>query len=225
MRSQLDLRLDRVVVRVRYDSRMHAMRSTRVLIADDHPMVRRALSESLLQSFGESFEVLEAGNVATAREALSTTSVDLLLLDLSMPGMDGARTLQALRTDFPSVPILVVSAIEEPQVIRQTMELGAAGFLPKSSPFATITDAVRAVLAGELWFPHLGAIEPPARLAELTPQQRHVLALVCQGKQNKEIAAELHVTEATIKAHVTQILQKLGVRSRTQAALLARQFT
>src|SRR3954471_8704259 len=136
---------------------MHVTRSTRVLIADDHPMVRRALSESLLQSFGDSFEVLEAGSVATAREALSMTSVDLLLLDLSMPGMDGARSLQALRTDFPSVPILVVSAIEESHVIRQTMELGAAGFLPKSSPFGTITDAVRAVLAGELWFPHLAA--------------------------------------------------------------------
>jgi len=194
-------------------------------------MVRRALRESLLQSFGDSFEVLEAGSVASAREALSTSSVDLLLLDLSMPGMDGARSLQALRTDFPSVPILVVSAIEEPQVMRQTMELGAAGFLPKSSPFSTITDAVRAVLAGELWFPQLAASAPahdnslPARIAELTPQQRVVLELVCQGLHNKEIATELRVTEATIKAHVTQILHKLGVRSRTQAALLARQLT
>ena len=102
-------------------------------------MVRRALSEALLQSFGDSFEVFEAGSVASARETLSTSGVDLLLLDLSMPGMEGARTLHALRTDFPSVPILVVSAIEEPQVMRQTMELGAAGFLPKSSPFSAIT--------------------------------------------------------------------------------------
>jgi DNA-binding NarL/FixJ family response regulator len=185
-------------------------------------MVRRALSES----FGENFEVLEAGSVASARETLSNTSVDLLLLDLSMPGMDGARSLQSLRTEFPSVPILVVSAIEEPHVIRQTMELGAAGFLPKSSPFSTITDAVHAVLAGELWFPHLTASMPEtARIADLTPQQRCVLELVCQGKQNKEIAVELHVTEATVKAHVTQILHKLGVRSRTQAALLARQLS
>jgi DNA-binding NarL/FixJ family response regulator len=208
---------------------MHATRNTRVLIADDHPMVRRALSESLLQSFGESFEVLEAGSAVSAREVLATASVDLLLLDLSMPGMDGARSLQALRRDFPSVPILVVSAIEEPQVMRQTMELGVAGFLPKSSPFAAITDAVRAVLAGELWFPELGTTleeprELPARIADLTPQQRRVLELVCQGRHNKEIAVDLGVTEATIKAHVTQILQKLGVRSRTQAALLARQL-
>lgn len=208
---------------------MQVTRSTKVLIADDHPMVRRALRESLLQSFGESFDVLEAGSVASAREELSATSVDLLLLDLSMPGMDGARSLQALRADYPSVPILVVSAIEEPQVIRQTMELGAAGFLPKSSPFSTITDAVRAVLAGELWFPDLGTTpepprELPARIADLTPQQRCVLELVSQGKHNKEIAAELGVTEATVKAHVTQVLHKLGVRSRTQAALLARQL-
>jgi DNA-binding NarL/FixJ family response regulator len=200
-----------------------------VLIADDHPMVRHALRESLLQSFGESFEVLEASSVAAARETLST--VDLLLLDLSMPGMDGVRTLQVLRTEFPSVPILVVSAIEEPHVMRQTMDLGAAGFLPKSSPFSTITDAVQAVLAGELWFPAVDPAEAeqenplPARIAELTPQQRCVLDLVCEGKHNKEIAAQLHVTEATIKAHVTQILHKLGVRSRTQAALLARQLS
>src|SRR5262249_7082579 len=152
---------------------------------------------SLLQSFGDSFEVFEAGSVASARETLSTTHVDLLLLDLSMPGMDGIRTLQTLRTEFPSVPILVVSAIEESQVIRQAMDLGAAGFLPKSSPFSVITDAVRAVLAGELWFPDLGATvaeeEYPvsARIAELTPQQRFVLELLCQGKHNKEIAADL----------------------------------
>lgn len=202
-----------------------------MLIADDHPMVRRALSESLLQAFGESFEVIEAGSVASAREALSTTGVDLLLLDLSMPGMEGVRSLGALRRDFPSVPILVVSAIEEPQVMRQAMELGAAGFLPKSSPFSAITEAVRAVLAGELWFPEICAshAEPedslPARISQLTPQQLCVLSLVCQGKHNKEIAADLDVTEATVKAHVTQILQKLGVRSRTQAALLARHLS
>jgi DNA-binding NarL/FixJ family response regulator len=210
---------------------MHVIRNTRVLIADDHPMVRRALSESLLQSFGDSFEVFEAGSIPSARETLATTRIDLLLLDLSMPGMDGARTLQSLRAEFPSVPILVVSAIEESQVMRQTMDLGAAGFLPKSSPFSMITDAVEAVLAGELWFPDLSTTEAEhavpvlARIAELTPQQRCVLELVCQGKHNKAIATELHITEATVKAHITQILHKLGVRSRTQAALLARQLS
>lgn len=207
------------------------MTSTRVLIADDHPMVRRALSEALLESFGASFEVLEAGTVASAREAMSNTGVDLLLLDLYMPGMEGALSLNALRAEFPSVPILVVSAIEDPSVVRQTMEFGASGFLPKSAPFSAISDAVRAVLAGDLWFPELdnGETEQAdgemaARIAELTPQQRRVFVLVCQGKLNKEIAFELDVTEATVKAHVSQILHKLGVHSRTQAALVAQRL-
>jgi DNA-binding NarL/FixJ family response regulator len=204
--------------------------STRVLIADDHPMVRRALSEALLESFGASFEVLEAGSVASAREAMSNNGVDLLLLDLYMPGMEGALSLNALRADFPSVPILVVSAIEDPSIVRQTMEFGASGFLPKSAPFSAISDAVRSVLAGDLWFPEFDTEtehadgQMAARIAELTPQQRRVFVLVCQGKLNKEIAFELDVTEATVKAHVSQILHKLGVHSRTQAALVAQRL-
>lgn len=208
------------------------MTNTRVLIADDHPMVRRALSEALLESFGATFEVLEAGSVPAAREALSANNIDLLLLDLSMPGMGGALSLKALRADFPSVPILVVSAMEEPLVVRQAMEFGASGFLPKSAPFSAIGEAVRAVLAGDLWFPAtLGeGVEPAdeqlaARIAELTPQQHRVFVLLAQGKLNKEIAFELEVTEATVKAHVSQILHKLGVHSRTQAALVAQRLT
>lgn len=194
-------------------------------------MVRRALTEALLESFGASFEVLEAGSVAAAREALANNGVDLLLLDLYMPGMEGPLSLNALRADFPSVPILVVSAIEEPAIVRQTMEFGASGFLPKSAPFAAISDAVRAVLAGDLWFPEIESAEVgeadaeiAARIADLTPQQRRVFLLVCQGKLNKEIAFELDVTEATVKAHVSQILHKLGVHSRTQAALIAQRL-
>src|SRR4051812_11865895 len=136
---------------------IHVTSTTRVLVADDHPMVRRALTEALRESFGESFEVLEAGSLPSVREALSTTRVDLLLLDLDMPGMNGALSLSALRADFPSVPVLIVSAIEERQVLRQTMELGASGFLSKSAPFGAIGDAVRAVLAGSLWFPEVCA--------------------------------------------------------------------
>jgi DNA-binding NarL/FixJ family response regulator len=142
--------------------------------------------------------------------------------------MNGAHSLIALRADFPSVPILIVSAIEERQVLRQTMSFGASGFLPKSAPFGAISDAVRAVLAGNLWFPEISAddAEPAdqlaARIDELTPQQRRVFVLVCQGKLNKEIAFELGVAEATVKAHIWQIFHKLGVQSRTQAALLAR---
>ena len=202
---------------------------TRIVIADDHPMVRRALREALVESFGADFEILEAGSIQAARDLLAADRVDLLLLDLYMPGMEGAVSLLPLRADFPSVPILVVSAVEEPLIVRQTMEFGASGFLPKSAPFSAISEAVRAVLAGDLWFPEIpdsGASGPSdaqlaGRIAELTPQQQRVFALLAQGKLNKEIAFELDVHEATVKAHVTQILQKLGVHSRTQAALVA----
>jgi DNA-binding NarL/FixJ family response regulator len=204
---------------------------TRVLIADDHPMVRRALTEALAESLGAHFEVLEAGSVGRAREILAVGNVDLMLLDLRMPGMDGALTLLTLRTDFPAVPVLVVSANEDAQVVRQAMEFGAAGFLPKSAPFEAIGRAARAVLDGDLWFPDVDAAggrseadRYTARVADLTAQQQKVFALLAQGKLNKEIAFELNVTEATIKAHMTQILQKLGVHSRTHAALIAQRL-
>lgn len=207
------------------------MTTTRVLIADDHPMVRRALSEALHEALGASFELLEAGSVSAVREYLSAGRVDLLMLDLYMPGMDGALSLSSLRADFPSVPILVVSATEESLVVRQTMEFGASGFLPKSAPFSAIGEAVRAVLDGDLWFPEVsgGGVDPldaqlVARVAELTPQQHRVFTLLARGKLNKEIAFELEVHEGTVKAHVTQILQKLGVHSRTQAALVAQRL-
>jgi DNA-binding NarL/FixJ family response regulator len=208
------------------------MTTTRVLIADDHPMVRRALSEALIEAFDASFELLEAGSVQALRAHLAKDRVDLLLLDLYMPGMDGALSLSALRADFPSVPILVVSAVEDPLIVRQTLEFGASGFLPKSAPFGTIGQAVRAVLAGDLWFPEsLNHVAEPkdaelvARIAELTPQQHRVFMLIARGKLNKEIAFELSVHEGTVKAHVTQILQKLGVHSRTQAALVAQRLS
>jgi DNA-binding NarL/FixJ family response regulator len=207
------------------------MTGTRVLIADDHPMVRRALREALIESFSSGFELLEAGSIDGVRESLSRERVDVLMLDLAMPGMEGTLSLISLRAEFPSVPILVVSAIEEPRIVRQAMDFGASGFLFKSAPFATIAEAVRAVLAGDLWFPQASAAsltasdeEMAGRISELTPQQRRVLVLLAQGKLNKEIAFELDVHEGTVKAHVTHILQKLGVNSRTQAALVAQRF-
>jgi DNA-binding NarL/FixJ family response regulator len=204
---------------------------TRILIADDHPMVRSALRQAVAGASAEELEILEAASLATARECLGRGPVDLMLLDLNMPGMDSTLSLSALRSDFPAVPILVVSATEDPRVMAQVMEFGAAGFLPKSAPFDAIGEATQAVLAGELWFPQewgtgVAAFdqELAGRIAELTPQQRRVLLMVGRGKANKEIAFELQVQEGTVKAHVSQILCKLGVTSRTQAALVIGRF-
>lgn len=199
----------------------------RILIADDHPMVRHALKDALQTVLPPSLQVDEAGSVAEAQRRLRADEVDLLMLDLHMPGADGALVLHTMRTNFPTVPVLVVSATEDPAVIRQVAGLGAAGFLPKSAPWASIGEAVTTVLRGELWFPRATAREPgdapglAEKLAILTPQQHRVFLLVAHGKANKEIANELAVTEATVKAHVSHILDKLGVNSRTQAALMA----
>lgn len=205
--------------------------SIRILIADDHPMVRSALKQAIVGASGEDLDVLEAGTLASVRECLTAGPVDLMLLDLNMPGMDSTLSLSSLRSDFPAVPILVVSATAEGRVVAQAMEFGAAGFLPKSAPFSAIGEAVRAVLAGDLWFPEgSGPIadsldqEFVTRIGDLTPQQRRVFTMVARGKSNKEIAFELNVQEGTVKAHVSQILTKLGVHSRTEAALVAGRF-
>lgn len=212
----------------------------RIVIADDHPLVRRGLAEALAEIVGAPGDIVEVGSLAGAEQALADRGADLLLLDLRMPGMNGLAGLEALRARHPSVPVLVVSATEDPAIIHQVMSLGASGFLPKSSPVGAIGEAVAAILAGDLWLPdapaapaaELGgevagdfaAIAPGDPELDLTPQQRRVLALLTDGKPNKQIAFELAVTEATVKAHLSQIFRKLGVHSRTQAVLSARRL-
>ena len=206
--------------------------ATRVVIADDHPMVRRALAESLDRILAGA-EIAEVGSLAEATAALDSGGADLLLLDLQMPGMNGLASLTVLRHAYPAVPILVVSANEDPLVMREVIEFGASGFLPKSTPVGEIGAAVAAILAGGIWLPEAASAayldesesELAAGIAELTPQQRRVLMLLTDGKSNKQIAFELAVTEATVKAHLSQIFRKLGVRSRTQAVISARRLT
>jgi len=176
-------------------------------------------------------EVGEAGTFEEVTELLERGGeIDLILLDLSMPGVRGFSGLMYLRAQYPSVPIVVVSANDDPAVIRRCMEFGASGFFPKTLGADALRAAIARVLAGEVWTPPDVdlALAPDAesaamigRLSTLTPQQVRVLMMLSGGLLNKQIAYELGVSEATVKAHVSAILQKLGVDSRTQAVIAA----
>lgn len=194
------------------------------LIADDHPMVRDALASALGQAFGGA-RIVTAATLAQAQAALEQDpETDALLLDLDMPGMDGLTGVALLRSAHPAVPIIIVSAACEPAVVRRAYEFGASAYIAKSASLEEIARIVRAVLLGEIFTPpEAGSVDSfGQRATQLTPQQWRVLALMVQGDQNKQIAHKLGVGEATVKAHVTVILRKLGVRSRTQAVIEAR---
>jgi DNA-binding NarL/FixJ family response regulator len=204
--------------------------SYRVLIADDHPLFRGALREAVNRLF-DRVEIAEAGTFEQVVERLETGGeVDLILLDLQMPGVRGFSGLMYLRAQYPSLPVAIVSANDDPVVIRHCMEFGAAGFLPKTLGVEALRAAIARVLAGEMWTPPDVELASAAdaetaalirRLAMLTPQQVRVLMMLSGGLLNKQIAYELGVSEATVKAHVSAILQKLGVDSRTQAVIAA----
>jgi len=203
--------------------------STRLMIADDHPLFRGALREAVSGLF-EKPDIAEAGSFEDViRQLERGAEIDLILLDLSMPGVRGFSGLMYLRAQYPSVPIIVVSANDDPAVIRRCMDFGASGFIPKTLGVEAMRAAIARVLEGGVWTPpdiELGPSDEPtagmiARLALLTPQQVRVLMMLSEGLLNKQIAYELGVSEATIKAHVSAILQKLGVESRTQAVIAA----
>ena len=204
------------------------MAKHRIVIVDDHPLFRGALSQALSASI-DGVQVLEAGGL----EELGTTlerakDIDLVLLDLTMPGVQGLSGLLYIRAQYPEIPIVIVSASEDAGTIRRALEFGASGFVPKSLPVDQIRTAIRQILGGGVWTPPdipLDAGSDPEtsdltkRLASLTPQQVRVLMMLGEGLLNKQIAYKLNVSEATIKAHVSAILQKLGVDSRTQAVI------
>lgn len=201
---------------------------TRIVITDDHPLFRGALRQAV-RSFLPDAEVTEAGGLDELTATLGRgPRVDLVLLDLTMPGVQGFSGLLYLRAQHPDIPVVIVSANEDPMVIRRALDFGASGFIPKSLESDRIGLAIKAVLAGDSWTPpeiELGASDDEEtaglmrRLATLTPQQVRVLMMLSEGLLNKQIAFELTVSEATVKAHVSAILQKLGVESRTQAVI------
>ena len=201
-----------------------------LLIADDHPLFRGALREAVNGLF-ERADIAEAGTFEEVSDVLERgAEVDLILLDLRMPGVRGFSGLMYLRAQYPGLPIVVVSANDDPAVIRRCMEFGASGFIPKTLGVDALRQAVAQVLRGEVWTPPDVDLQRDAdsesaaviaRLATLTPQQVRVLMMLSGGLLNKQIAYELGVSEATVKAHVSAILQKLGVESRTQAVIAA----
>jgi DNA-binding NarL/FixJ family response regulator len=202
----------------------------RIIIVDDHPLFRAALRQTLAGGAGKTdTDIDEAGDLAALGAVLEADrDYDLVLLDLNMPGAHGFSGLLLLRAQYPDVPVMIISAVEDHKVIRRTFELGAAGYLPKSVGPAEIRTAIDTVLAGGIFVPEgvnlAGDDEQSAlirRLATLTPQQIRVLMMLSDGLMNKQIAYELTISEATVKAHVSAILQKLDVDSRTQAVIAA----
>jgi DNA-binding NarL/FixJ family response regulator len=204
--------------------------SYRLVIADDHPLFRGALRAAVSGQFADA-AIAEAGTFDDVVAELDRGGeVDLVLLDLAMPGVRGFSGLMFLRAQFPSVPVVVVSANDDPTVIRRCLAFGASGFIPKTLGVETMRAALARVLEGGVWTPpdvdlsgkpDAATADLIGRLASLTPQQVRVLMMLSEGLLNKQIAYGLGVSEATVKAHVSAILQKLGVESRTQAVIAA----
>lgn len=204
------------------------MAGYKFVVADDHPLFRGALKQALMR-IGPDSRILEAGDFDGAKALIAANAdADLVLLDLSMPGASGLSGLVAMRGQHSSLPVVVVSAHDDPETIRRALELGVSGFISKSASMDQICSAISSVLEGGICTPDgidLGEERDAEisdlirRLQTLTPQQARVLGMIGEGRLNKQIAYELGVSEATVKAHVSAILQKLGVDSRTQAVI------
>lgn len=205
------------------------LHGAKIIIADDHPLFRTALKGTLL-SYMPDATIVEAGDLASLQSCVEgNESADLILLDLHMPGAEGFSSIIFLNSNFPNIPIIVISAHEESDIIRRSIDHGANGFLPKSSSVESIYEAMDEVLKGGIWVPsHVSdeqgiadeELNAADAIASLTPKQFRVASMVSQGLLNKQIAYELSVTEATVKAHMTEIFRKLGIHSRTQVVMI-----
>jgi len=207
-----------------------------LLIADDHPLFRAALKQAAADAVA-GLQVREAESLEGVLAVLDgEPGIDLLLLDLHMPGNHGLAGLAAIRAQHPGVAVIVVSANDDPRVVRRALDHGAAGYLPKSSGLDELRDAIRCVMACEQWLPaslrtavtraqsSTRDSALAARLASLSPQQFRVLVLVAEGLLNKQIADRLDIQERTVKAHLSAIFDRLGVRNRTQAGVVLREL-
>ncbi len=203
-----------------------------VLVADDHPLFRDALKQAL-QKAQICEHVLEASTLAETQDVLEGQTISLLLLDLHMADSHGFSGLISIKQEKPTLPVVVVSGSEDALVVRRAIGFGAAGFIPKSSSLSTMTDALNAIAEGDIWAPDYVDLdsddeteqdEKVSKLADLTPAQLKVLVYVVQGLLNKQIAYEMNISEATVKAHMTAIFRKLNVINRTQAVLVAKEL-
>ncbi|OGO87805.1 MAG: DNA-binding response regulator [Chromatiales bacterium RIFOXYA1_FULL_46_5] len=202
------------------------------IIADDHPLFRVALAQASQQILGTDAVLLQANSMAQLWALLlQHPDTQLIFLDLKLPDAEGFAGLTSLRTEYPDISILMVSAIEDPAVIKQALQLGASAYIPKSAPLDLLSEAVAQVVAGESWVPAelVNEVEKARdlidqdfarRLEQLTPQQFRVLKMIADGLLNKQIAYEMQVQETTIKQHVSAILRKLNVNNRTLAGIL-----
>jgi DNA-binding NarL/FixJ family response regulator len=211
----------------------------KLIVADDHPLFRNALINAISSTFAATATIETDSFDSTCTALEQHPDTDLLLLDLHMPGNCGFLGLIQLRKNFPTLPIVVISASDELDVIRRVMAFGASAFIPKSANPADISAALNAVMAGELWVPlalkqqvlehHCDSAEDDldlaAKVAQLTQQQYKVLYYLTEGWLNKQIAYDLHISEATVKAHITAIFRKLGVTNRTQVVIQAQRLT
>lgn len=206
---------------------------TTLIIADDHPLFRAALGQAVVRCLPDA-QIVEAGSVDALETAADAhPDADLILLDLRMPGAQGLSELMELRIRHPAIPVAIVSALESATIARKSIACGASGFIPKSASIDEIGSILRALLAGEIVAPQ-GLTQPSPEdaaerkfaraVAALTPQQYRVLLLLARGHSNRAIAEDIDVVVATVKAHVTVILRKLGLERRTQAALLAQRL-
>jgi DNA-binding NarL/FixJ family response regulator len=203
--------------------------SPQILIADDHPLFRQAL-ESVILAIAPDARVNAAGSVEEALRAIQVDKPDLVLLDLVLPGAERLSGLSDIKRATPETAVAIVSAHRDPAVVDQARAMGAVGFVPKAVELTVLHEAMACLLAGDRWFP---AAEPRSaanqahddaaeRIGSLSPAQRLVLDALLAGQVNKQIARDMDISLATVKAHVSGVLRKLGVDTRTQAVLLAR---
>ena len=194
---------------------------SKILIADDHPVFRRALADLMRPLLPSGLTCLEAADRAQLFDFVQHEHLDLILLDLCMPGMTGLPELVAIRNFAPATPVVIISCLDEAGIVTQAINCGASGYIPKSSTMEALSAALKSVIDGGVYRPGAGnmGVEKRGRggANPLTPRQLAVLGLLSAGKSNKEIARELSISDLTVKVHITMIFRKLGVATRTQA--------